>query len=123
MTCLGLRCGLYTADLEDTVAHLHAPPVLINHSLGGVIVQRYIRARPVPAAILMAAGPPHGMLPSAVGMALRNPRLFQELSIIGKRVRESAPWASWRVRCSRRPCPENEADRRIIMVNGCVSSG
>lgn len=72
----------YVADLQGVISRLGRPPVLIGHSLGGVIVQRYVRTQRAPAVILMASGPPHGMLPSAVGMAFRNPLLFQELCLV-----------------------------------------
>ena len=52
--------------------------MLIGHSLGGMIVQHCLHRRPVPAAVLMASTPPHGMIGSLFGMALTNPRLMYE---------------------------------------------
>jgi non-heme chloroperoxidase len=69
----------YLADVEQVAASLPTPPVLIGHSLGGMIVQHYLHRRPVPAAVLMASTPPHGMIGSLFGMALTNPRLMYEL--------------------------------------------
>jgi non-heme chloroperoxidase len=69
----------YLADVEQVAASLPTPPVLIGHSLGGMIVQHCLHRRPVPAAVLMASTPPHGMIGSLFGMALTNPRLMYEL--------------------------------------------
>jgi pimeloyl-ACP methyl ester carboxylesterase len=69
----------YVDDVGEVIARLDRVPALIGHSLGGVVVQSYLRHHAIPGAVLMASGPPHGMLPCAVGMALRNPMLFREL--------------------------------------------
>ena len=72
----------HVRDVEDAVERIGRPSILIGHSLGGVIVQKLIRKQGCPGAVLMAAGPPHGMIPSAVGMLLRDPILFQQLSLL-----------------------------------------
>jgi non-heme chloroperoxidase len=69
----------YVADVEQVAASLPASPVLIGHSLGGMVVQHCLHRRPVPAAVLMASSPPHGMIGSLFGMALTNPALIYEL--------------------------------------------
>ncbi len=79
----------YIADVEQVAASLSSTPVLIGHSLGGMIVQHCLHRRPIPAAVLMASSPPHGMIGSLFGMALTNPRLMYELSFahhLGPRV-------------------------------------
>ena len=69
----------YVADVEQVAGSLPAPPVLIGHSLGGMIVQHCLHRRPVPAAVLMASSPPHGMIGSLFGRALTNPALLYQL--------------------------------------------
>ena len=69
----------YVADVEQVADGLPAPPVLIGHSLGGMVVQHCLHRNPAPAAVLMASSPPHGMIGSLFGMALSNPRLMYEL--------------------------------------------
>ncbi|MBU2551471.1 MAG: alpha/beta hydrolase [Proteobacteria bacterium] len=51
----------YTAVLAEAVAQL-APqnPVLVGHSMGGLIVQKYLEARNAPAAVLVAPCPAMG---------------------------------------------------------------
>src|SRR5512134_3757122 len=70
----------YVADVQQVAEKLAAPPVLIGHSLGGMVVQHCLHRSPVPAAVLMASSPPHGIIGSLFGMALSNPQLLYELS-------------------------------------------
>lgn len=72
----------YVADVEQVIDTLGAPPVLIGHSLGGMVVQKIIHRRPVPGVVLMASAPPHGMIPSMFGMAFTNPGLFREMALV-----------------------------------------
>lgn len=70
----------YVADLEQVVSALPRPPVLIGHSMGGMIVQKVLHRRRVPATVLMAPVPPHGLLGSMLGIALANPMLYHEMA-------------------------------------------
>lgn len=76
------RLRHYLADLEQVVGGLESPPVLVGHSMGGMVVQKYMHAHPVPAAVLMASVPPHGMVGTFFGMAFSNPMLFRELAMV-----------------------------------------
>jgi pimeloyl-ACP methyl ester carboxylesterase len=70
----------YVADCEQVLDTLAVPPVIIGHSLGGMIVQKCLHRRSLPAAVLMASAPPHGTIGTLFGMAFTNPRLLRELS-------------------------------------------
>jgi pimeloyl-ACP methyl ester carboxylesterase len=72
----------YVADLEQVAAGLDTPPVLIGHSMGGMVVQSYLQRHAAPAAVLMASVPPHGMIGTYLGMAMTNPTLFRELATV-----------------------------------------
>jgi pimeloyl-ACP methyl ester carboxylesterase len=70
----------YTEDLAKTTGKLQNP-ILIGHSLGGAVVQNYLRTGGKPrAAALLASVPPWGLALAAARMAVTNPRLFAELS-------------------------------------------
>lgn len=71
----------YLDDLSQIVLGLDAKPVLVGHSLGGVIVQKWLKTNQAPGAVLMGSGPPHGMLPSSVGMFLRDPVLVMQVAM------------------------------------------
>lgn len=75
-----LSIGDYVSDLVTTVAQLPAEPVLIGHSMGGMVVQKYLERSPARAAVLMCSVPPQGLWASAVGLAFRKPGLMQDLN-------------------------------------------
>lgn len=54
------RCRIadYVADLQAVAASLPQTPVLVGHSMGGFVVQKYLENNRVPAAVLLASMPP-----------------------------------------------------------------
>ena len=52
----------YVEDVAEVVADLAAAPVLIGHSMGGFVVQKYLERHAVPAAVLMCSVPPQGLV-------------------------------------------------------------
>lgn len=70
----------YTEDLSRT-AHKFESPILIGHSLGGAVVQNFLRTGGnMRAAALLASVPPWGLALAAARMALTHPRLYAELA-------------------------------------------
>jgi pimeloyl-ACP methyl ester carboxylesterase len=73
----------YTADLSAAIALLGGPVVLIGHSLGGAVVQNYLRLGGTAiAAALLASVPPHGLARAAVEMSVLRPALFQQVFLM-----------------------------------------
>jgi pimeloyl-ACP methyl ester carboxylesterase len=72
----------YLEDVEQVTDQIGQTPVLIGVSMGGVLVQHYLRRRPVAAAVLMASGPPHGMIPSSLSMLVSNPLLMRDMALM-----------------------------------------
>ncbi len=70
------------ADYLDDVAHvaddLGGRPVLIGHSLGGFVIQRYLETHEAPAAVLVGSVPPQGVLRLAVRVWRRRPSMTME---------------------------------------------
>jgi pimeloyl-ACP methyl ester carboxylesterase len=54
--------------------------VLVGHSMGGVVVQKYLERHEVAAAVLMATVPPRSALPAALRLAARHPLAFLRAS-------------------------------------------
>ena len=52
----------YIDDVKHLLARVGAPPIVVGHSLGGLIVQRLIGHVPMRGIILMASAPPEGTL-------------------------------------------------------------
>jgi alpha-beta hydrolase superfamily lysophospholipase len=61
---------------------LPAPPVVIGHSMGGAIVQKYLETHTAPAGILLAAMPPAGVLATTLRLALRHPLEFLQVNLM-----------------------------------------
>jgi pimeloyl-ACP methyl ester carboxylesterase len=68
-----LRIRDYVADVAEAVESLSRQPVLIGHSMGGFVVQKYLETRPAAGAIFVASVPPSGALATAPRIALRVP--------------------------------------------------
>ena len=66
----------YVADVEQTARQLDRPPVLIGHSMGGLVVQKYLETHQAPAVILLASVPPTGVLRTTLNIARRHPLPF-----------------------------------------------
>lgn len=72
----------YVDDVLEAAARCSAPPVLIGHSMGGMVVQRALRRAPFPAAVLMASSPPHGLWSSTLGLMWRAPGVYRQMALL-----------------------------------------
>lgn len=73
----------YVADVNAIVEAFElATPILIGHSMGGLVVQRYLEQYPAAAAVLMAPVPTQGLLPSSLRMAFADPLLFWQYGLM-----------------------------------------
>jgi pimeloyl-ACP methyl ester carboxylesterase len=69
----------YVADVAQAAAQLDAPPVVIGHSMGGFITQKYLETHAAPAAVLLAAIPPSGLWPTTWLVFRRRPLLVLKI--------------------------------------------
>jgi pimeloyl-ACP methyl ester carboxylesterase len=66
----------FVADVAQVVDQLESPPVLVGHSMGGMIVQKYLESHQAPAAVLLASAPPKGLIPATLRIARHHPLTF-----------------------------------------------
>ncbi len=66
----------YVADVAHVAGQMETPPVVIGHSMGGFITQKYLETHPAPAAALLTAIPPSGLWPSTWLVFRRQPLAF-----------------------------------------------
>lgn len=76
------RLADYTEDVRRTVAALgEGPLAVVGHSLGGAVVQDWLRSGGHAAGVaLLASVPPWGLAYSAWQMWLSSPALFQQMA-------------------------------------------
>lgn len=66
----------YADDVAETAAQLPTRPVLIGHSMGGFVVQKYLERHTAAGAVLVATVPPNGALRATARLARDHPRQF-----------------------------------------------
>ena len=70
------RIADYVSDVERVVRQMDQSPVLIGHSMGGLVVQKYLERHEAPAAVLLASVPPGGVLRTTLSIAAHHPLPF-----------------------------------------------
>ena len=73
----------YAADVARAAAELPGPPVLVGHSMGALVVQKFLERAPgTPAMVLACPVPSYGLLPSSFALAFSRPELFAGLNTV-----------------------------------------
>jgi pimeloyl-ACP methyl ester carboxylesterase len=70
----------YVGDVAETAAQLPTQPVLVGHSMGGFVIQKYLEHHTAAGAILVASVPPTGVWRAALHIARRHPVPFVKLN-------------------------------------------
>ncbi|MGW5074124.1 alpha/beta hydrolase [Rhodococcus sp. NPDC004095] len=68
----------YVDDIAAVAADLPIHPVLVGHSMGGFVVQKYLESCNAPAAVLVSPAPGRRFFRSTLRVARRHPLLFLE---------------------------------------------
>ena len=63
----------YVETLASQVESISPKPIVIGHSLGGAVVQKYVENHQLPGAVLLSTLPSKGMLPMTLRMLRRHP--------------------------------------------------
>lgn len=69
----------YVEDLKSALRQIDRETLLIGHSLGGMVVQKFLEKHAAPGAVLLASLPPQGLSALTIGMFLRDPFLLQQI--------------------------------------------
>jgi len=72
----------YVDDLRRVAARLPRPPILIGHSLGGHVVQKYLETGLSPSAVLMASVPVGGIIKMLKRLVRNHPWLFFKVNFL-----------------------------------------
>ena len=71
----------YVADVFQAASGLPKMPVVVGHSLGGLVVEKFLERYDAPAGILFAPSPSEGMFLSGMKLQFRNPWLFTKIAL------------------------------------------
>ncbi len=63
----------YVSDVSQIAEKIGTNPIVIGHSMGGYVLQKYLENHSAPAAVLLASIPSHGILSFFLRMAFRHP--------------------------------------------------
>ena len=70
----------YVSDLEQAVETVGGDPIIVGHSMGGFVLQKYLERASAPGVVLMASVPPTGLLPASISLAFSNPGMFADVN-------------------------------------------
>src|SRR3712207_4595058 len=76
------RHGLadYADDVRTATRSIGRPPILVGHSMGGLVAQRCLGREQVAGLALMAPVPPEGVMAANAHLVLREPGLWAEIA-------------------------------------------
>ncbi|RLA18890.1 MAG: alpha/beta hydrolase [Gammaproteobacteria bacterium] len=66
----------YVEDLCHVVSQIDGDPIIVGHSMGGMVLQKYLEKNSCQSAILMASVPHEGLLGPSLSMAALHPLSF-----------------------------------------------
>lgn len=78
------RARDYVADVEQVVDQIGRPPVLIGHSMGGYVTQKYLERHPAAGGVLLASVPASGTLNFNLEVLRTYPRDWLKVNLTRK---------------------------------------
>jgi pimeloyl-ACP methyl ester carboxylesterase len=76
------RIADYVDDVANAVRQLPSPPILIGHSMGGFVIQKYLENHDAPGAVLLSSPSPAGLLGTTLRIARRRPLVFAKANLM-----------------------------------------
>ncbi|MCV7097143.1 alpha/beta hydrolase [Mycobacterium kubicae] len=74
----------FVADVAQIANSLAREPILVGHSMGGFIVQKYLESHSAPAGVLLASAPPRGHLRTLLRSLRQHPWCSVKFGITGR---------------------------------------
>lgn len=75
------RIADYVEDVANAVRQLPGSPILIGHSMGGFVIQKYLEDHDAVGAVLLSSPPPAGLLGTTLRIARRRPFVFAKVNL------------------------------------------
>lgn len=84
MPLRGCSCADYVNDVRSVADRLPTAPVVIGHSLGGYVVQKYLESFTAPAGVLLASMSLRGIHGLMLRLTQRHPWLIARAMVTGR---------------------------------------
>lgn len=80
------RCSIsdYVKDVTSIADTLPQLPIVVGHSMGGFVVQKYLEKNDAPAAVLLASAPPRGQMRYLMRSFLQHPWRSTKFTFTGR---------------------------------------
>lgn len=75
------RIRHYVSDLGEAVEQIDRPPILVAHSMGGLVAQRYLEQHDLPGAVLLTPVPIGGVWRATGRTLRRHPLKFLQANL------------------------------------------
>jgi pimeloyl-ACP methyl ester carboxylesterase len=75
------RIADFVDDVVTVVRQLPHPPILIGHSMGGFVIQKYLEDHDAPGAVLLSSPPPSGLMGTMRRIVRRRPLVFARANL------------------------------------------
>jgi len=113
-------CSLadYIDDVESVANSLPTKPVVIGHSMGGFVVQKYLESRDAPAGVLIASTPHRGSFGFNMRLTRRHPWLMTKAVITGNSLSAVGTPALARESFFSARAPQSDVVRYAAQLNG-----
>ena len=76
------RIDHYVADVRTAVESLDRPPIVVAHSMGGLVAQRFLESRELPGAVLVAPVPLGGVTRTTLRTIRHHPLKFLKSNLM-----------------------------------------
>jgi len=77
----GMGISDYVSDVKQVIDQLPEKPVIVGHSMGGLVTQKYLEDNTLPAAVLLASVPVKGVLGTTLRITRRHPLAFLKANL------------------------------------------
>ena len=76
-----VRIKEYVEDVRQAVESIDGDPIIVGHSMGGFIVQKYLEKYAAPSVVLLASVPPYGILGPTLKVLSKFPFTFLKANL------------------------------------------
>jgi pimeloyl-ACP methyl ester carboxylesterase len=107
----------YVTDVDSVAASLPTKPVVIGHSMGGLVVQKYLEKHSAPAGVLLASIPVSGASRGLLRIMARHPLRSARATLTGKSLHALNTPQATRENFYSASTPESDIERYTALLD------